>query len=164
MPKQLKHRSRSEIIIASILEVTNGNMVRRTEIQYKTYLSYNILTEYLVHLLHPVGYYYDPLKNRFYILTAKESKKTHNLSRNETVYFCVDDPNPPYKGIRGKGTARILEEVNFNLDIWERIMARYIGNLEDPMAIALKDELKKGNAIVLEISPKYFSTWDYSKQ
>ncbi|MFZ0556355.1 MAG: winged helix-turn-helix domain-containing protein [Nitrososphaeraceae archaeon] len=51
MPKQLKHRSRSEIIIASILEVTNGNMVRRTEIQYKTYLSYNILTEYLVHLL-----------------------------------------------------------------------------------------------------------------
>ena len=51
MPKQLKHRSRSEIIIASILEVTNGNMVRRTEIQYKTYLSYNILTEYLLHLL-----------------------------------------------------------------------------------------------------------------
>ena len=51
MPKQLKHRSRSEIIIASILEVTNGNMVRRTEIQYKMYLSYNILTEYLVHLL-----------------------------------------------------------------------------------------------------------------
>jgi predicted transcriptional regulator len=49
-PKQLKHRSRSEII-ASILEVTNGNRVRRTEIQYKTYLSYNLLTEYLLHLL-----------------------------------------------------------------------------------------------------------------
>ena len=46
----VKHRSRSEII-SSILEVTNGNQVRRTEIQYKTYLSYNILTEYLVHLL-----------------------------------------------------------------------------------------------------------------
>ena len=114
--------------------------------------------------IHPVGYYYDPLENRFYILTAKESKKTNNLSRNETVYFCVDDPNQPYNGIRGKGTARILEEVNFNLDIWEKIMARYIGNLEDPMAIALKDELKKGDSIVLEISPKYFSTWDYSKQ
>ena len=50
MPKQLKHRSRSEII-ASILEVTNGNKVRRTEIQYKTYLSYSILTEYLMHLI-----------------------------------------------------------------------------------------------------------------
>ena len=113
--------------------------------------------------IHPVGYYYDHLENKFYILTAKESKKTHNLSRNETVYFCVDDPNPPYKGVRGKGTARILKEVNF-LGIWEKIMARYLGNSEDPMAIALKDELKKGDSIVLEISPKYFSTWDYSKQ
>ena len=30
-------------------------------------------------------------------------------------------------------------------------MARYLGNLEDPMAIALKDELKKGESIVLEL-------------
>jgi predicted transcriptional regulator len=49
-PRQLKHRSRSEVI-SSILEVTNGNKVRVTEIQFKTYLSYNILKEYLVHLL-----------------------------------------------------------------------------------------------------------------
>ena len=50
MPKQLRHRSRSEII-SSILQVTNGNRVRVTEIQFKTYLSYNILKEYLIHLL-----------------------------------------------------------------------------------------------------------------
>jgi predicted transcriptional regulator len=50
MTKQLKHRSRSEII-SCILEVTNGNKARITEIQFKTYLSYNILKEYLVHLL-----------------------------------------------------------------------------------------------------------------
>jgi predicted transcriptional regulator len=50
MPRQLKHRSRSEII-SSILEVTNGNRARITEIQFKTYMSYNLLKEYLVHLL-----------------------------------------------------------------------------------------------------------------
>jgi predicted transcriptional regulator len=50
MPRQLKPRSRSEII-SSILEVTNGNKVRVTEIQFKTYLSYNFLKEYLVYLL-----------------------------------------------------------------------------------------------------------------
>ena len=50
MPRQLKHRSRSEII-SSILEVTNGNKVRITEIEFKTYLSYKLLKEYLVHLL-----------------------------------------------------------------------------------------------------------------
>jgi predicted transcriptional regulator len=47
---QQRHRSRSEII-SSILKVTNGNRVRMTEIQFKTYLSYNILKEYLVYLL-----------------------------------------------------------------------------------------------------------------
>ncbi|MGH9925351.1 MAG: pyridoxamine 5'-phosphate oxidase family protein [Nitrososphaeraceae archaeon] len=114
--------------------------------------------------IHPVGYYYDQSDNKFYILTGKESKKTSNLKKNQMVYFCIDDPNPPYKGVRGKGTARILEEANFNLGIWEKVMARYLGNLEDPMAIALKDELKKGESIVLEISPKYYSTWDYGKQ
>jgi predicted transcriptional regulator len=50
MPKQLRHRSRTEIMSA-ILQVTNGNRARVTEIQYKTYLSYNILKEYLIHLL-----------------------------------------------------------------------------------------------------------------
>ena len=44
------HRSRSEII-CSALEVTNENKVRRTEIQYKIYLSYNLLTEYSLQLL-----------------------------------------------------------------------------------------------------------------
>ena len=50
MPRQLRHRSRSEVI-SSILEATNGNKLRMAEIQFKTYLSYNILKEYLVHLL-----------------------------------------------------------------------------------------------------------------
>jgi general stress protein 26 len=114
--------------------------------------------------IHPVGYYYDDSNNRFYVLTGRESKKTHNLRKNEMVYFCIDDPNPPYKGIRGKGSGRIQEDVDFNIGIWEKIMVRYSGNLEDPKALALRDELKKGESIVLEISPKYFSTWDYSKQ
>jgi predicted transcriptional regulator len=50
MPRQLRHRSRSEVI-SSILESTNGNKLRVTEIQFKAYLSYNILKEYLVDLL-----------------------------------------------------------------------------------------------------------------
>jgi len=32
------------------------------------------------------------------------------------------------------------------------------------MAKALLDMQKKGQSVVLEISPKYYSTWDYSKQ
>jgi predicted transcriptional regulator len=44
------YRSRNDII-ASILEVANGNRVRTTEIQFKAYLSYKLMKEYLVLLL-----------------------------------------------------------------------------------------------------------------
>lgn len=54
------------------------------------------------------------------------------------VYFCVDNPKPTYKEVRGKGIARIQEDVNFNISIWEKIMVRYIGNLEDQRQLQLK--------------------------
>jgi predicted transcriptional regulator len=44
------YRSRNDII-ACILETANGNRVRATEIQFKAYISYSILKEYLVFLL-----------------------------------------------------------------------------------------------------------------
>ena len=42
-------------------------------------------------------------QEKFYVETGKQSKKMENLSRNNTIYFCVDDPSPPCKGVRGKG-------------------------------------------------------------
>ena len=46
----------------------------------------------------------------------------------------------------------------------EKIIVKYLGNIEHPMAQALLDMQKKGQSVVLEISPEYYSTWDYSKQ
>ena len=40
---------------------------------------------------------------------------------------------------------------------------RYLGSLDDPISQSLMDAIKKGQSVVLEISPKYYSTWDYSK-
>jgi predicted transcriptional regulator len=45
-----QYRSRDEII-ASVLEPANGNKVRATEIQFKAYISYSLLNEYLMLLL-----------------------------------------------------------------------------------------------------------------
>ena len=114
--------------------------------------------------IHPAWYYYDCSKNKMYVETSKQAKKTYNLRRNENIYFCIDDPNPPYKGVRGKGRVRINEDIDFNIPIAEKIMIRYLGSLEHPMAQALLDAQRKGQSVVLEISPKYYSTWDYSKQ
>ena len=74
--------------------------------------------------IHPTWYYYDPDNNRIYVETSKQGKKTYNLRKNENVYFCVDDPNPPYKGARGKGSVKIHEDINFNVPIAEKIMVK----------------------------------------
>jgi general stress protein 26 len=150
-----------------ILNASPGFGAPLSEQEVKDFLTTKVLNLHLRTLdenghanIHHVGYHYDHSNNKFYVITGKGSKKTRNLIKNEMVYFCIDDPNPPYKGVRGKGSTRIQDDVNFNIRIWEKIMVRYLRNLEEPMAIALRDELKKGESIVLEISPKYFSTWE----
>jgi hypothetical protein len=94
----------------------------------------------------------------------RHSKKMENLTRNDTIYFCIDDPSPPYKGVRGKGDVKVSYDVNHNVMVAQNIHMRYLGNLEHPMGLELIDAIKKGQSVILEISPKYYSTWDYSKQ
>ena len=114
--------------------------------------------------IHPTWYYFDNTNNRFYIETSKQSRKTENLNTNNTIYYCVDEPNLPYKGVRGKAKVKIHEDINHNTPIAEKIMVRYLGSLEHPMAKALMSSVKNGDSVILEISPSYYSTWDYSKR
>src|SRR5215207_8094106 len=55
-------------------------------------------------IVTPTGYYFDRDSDKIYITTQKNSKKVNNLRRKNTIYFCIDDPTPPYKGVRGKAT------------------------------------------------------------
>ena len=112
--------------------------------------------------IHPAWYYYDTFTNKLYIQTGKQSKKTYNLGNNEMIYFCIDDQNPPYKGVRGKGSVKIHDDVNFNIPLAEKILIK--GDLQHPSAQTLLDGQKKGQLVVLEINPIYYSAWDSSKQ
>jgi hypothetical protein len=40
-------------------------------------------------------------------------------------------------------------------------MTKYLGSIQHPMAQKLMSFVKNGNSVIIEISPKYFSTWDY---
>jgi general stress protein 26 len=113
--------------------------------------------------IHPTWYIYDDSKDAIFIETSKDSKKINNLKKNDKIYFCVDDGNPPYKGIRGKGSVRILTKPDTNLPIAEKIMLKYLGSADHPMAKVLLENVRNGNSVVLEITPKYYSTWDYSR-
>ncbi len=89
-----------------------------TENQIKDFLSNSKLNIHIATIdekgqpnIHPTWYYFDATKNKIYVETARSSKKVENLNRNNLVYYCVDVPYMPYKGVRGKGIVRIHEDI-----------------------------------------------------
>ncbi len=110
--------------------------------------------------IHTVWYFYE--NDRLYIETSKTSKKVQNIKSNNTVYFCIDDEKIPYKGVRGKATVKILEEIDQILPFAEKICLKYTGSLDNEIAAFLLTGVKNGLSVVLEVSPKFYSTWDHS--
>ena len=108
--------------------------------------------------IHPVWYYFDSSNQKFYIETSKYSKKKKNLENNKMIYFLVDEPNPPYKGVRGKAKIKIHKDIDTVVRICETNMKKYLGSLDHPMAKELINLAKKKESVAIEISPLYFST------
>lgn len=117
--------------------------------------------------IQPVWFYYDKDQGKFLITTSKLAKKAQNLRRKSTVYFSIDyenyDGNLPPKGVKGKGTATIVEDPDRIVPQADRISVKYLGTLDHPVAKMITDGARKGEVILVEINPKFFSTWDYSK-
>lgn len=67
------------------------------------------------------------------------------------------------KGVKGKGKAKISENPKDNLPIVEKIMTKYLGSVDHPTAKSILDTAKSGKSVLLEITPSYFSTWDFGK-
>ena len=113
--------------------------------------------------IQPVWFYYDKDEGKLLIITSKVAKKTQNLRNRPTIYFSIDDANPPYKGVKGKGNATIVEDPNRIVPQAEKISIKYLGTLDHPAPKEMADRSKNGEGILVEISPKFFSTWDFGK-
>src|SRR5919107_992753 len=117
--------------------------------------------------IQPVWFYYDKDQGKLLITTSKLAKKTQNLRRKSTIYFSIDhenyDENIPPSGVKGKGTATIVEDPDRIVPQADRISMKYLGTLDHPIAKMISDRSMKGEVVVIEITPKFFSTWDYGK-
>jgi hypothetical protein len=118
--------------------------------------------------IQPVWFYYDKDQGKLLMTTSKLAKKTQNLQRKPTIYFSIDyenyDENLPPRGVKGKATATIVEgDPNRIIPQADRISVKYLGTLDHPVAKMITDGIKKGEIVLVEITPKFFSTWDYSK-
>ena len=117
--------------------------------------------------IQPVWFYYDKDAGKLLLTTSKLAKKTRNLRRKSTIYFSIDDENyqenRPPRGVKGKGIATIIDDPNRIVPEADKISMKYLGTLDHPVAKMITDGAKRGEVILVEISPKFFSTWDYGK-
>lgn len=109
--------------------------------------------------IHPVWFLFE--NDKIYLATAKESKKAKNAIKNKTVYYSIDDENLPYKGVKGKGIVQASTNPEKNLKIAEKIILKYTGSLESEIGKWIIGQVKFGNEIVLEITPKFYSAWSF---
>ncbi|MFI5423779.1 MAG: pyridoxamine 5'-phosphate oxidase family protein [Nitrososphaeraceae archaeon] len=113
--------------------------------------------------IQPVWFDYEKDSEKLHIMTSKMSNKVRNIRSKSNVYFSIDDENFPYKGVKGKAIARIIEDHQKVVSMAEKINIKYLGTLEHPLAKMLMEFAQNGTEILLEISPKFFSTWDFAK-
>lgn len=113
--------------------------------------------------IQPVWFYYDKDKEKLWINTSKSAKKTQNIRKKSTIYFSIDDENPPVRGVKGKGVANIIDDLKIVGPLGDKISLKYLGTLDHPIAKMISEESKKGEVVLIEINPKFYSTWDYGK-
>ncbi len=113
--------------------------------------------------IQPVWFYFDKNEEKLWINTSKSAKKTQNIRKRSTIYFSIDDENPPVRGVKGKGIAAIIDDLKIIVPLGDRISLKYLGTLDHPIAKMISEDAKKGDVVVIEITPKFFTTWDYGK-
>jgi general stress protein 26 len=113
--------------------------------------------------IHPVWYNYDKDIEKFLIITPKATKKIKNLQNRPNVYFSVDDTIFPYKGVGGKGIGTVVEDPVRTVPETKKIYMKYLETLDHPLPRTILDSVQKGNHVIIEIVPKFFSTWDFSQ-
>lgn len=113
-------------------------------------------------MIHPVWYYFDTAKTKLYFYTEPGLKKATNAMKRTQVYFDVDSDKWPYKGVKGKGTARVIVARGVALSHGAKILARYVRK-GHPFIKSVLDKMKSGGYVVFEVTPAYFTSWDYGK-
>ena len=105
------------------------------------------------------AFYFDDPSEKILVVTQKDSKKVQHLKNRNIMSYCIDDSNPPYTGVRGKGTVKFLVDIQKNIPLAKKYLKKLTRSLDNHFAKWLMNEIEKGNSIFLEITPRYFSTW-----
>lgn len=108
-------------------------------------------------VVHPVWFIYEDEK--FLVATDSDGVKARSARKDPRVYFLVDVDSRPPRGVRGKGTAKVIDDPGYATEVTRRCVMKYLGTAGSRTA---KKILAMGpGSCVLEITPEYMATWKY---
>lgn len=96
----------------------------------------------------------------FSCATPERARVVGYLQREPRCAFEVAADEPPYCGVRGRAVATIDQETG--LHILERLLVRYLGGTDNPLAETLLSRDVPEVAIRLE--PQSFHSWNFSQR
>ncbi|MCH9658534.1 hypothetical protein K0U27_07560 [archaeon] len=98
--------------------------------------------------------------DKIYCATQKTAKIVSYLQKNPACGFEIAADKPPYKGMRGKGTARILNETGaYVLDL---LIDKYLEGKESILSKFLRNN--SNTEVAIEITPQKIFHYDYSER
>ena len=96
----------------------------------------------------------------FHCATGADAQIVRYLEANREVAFEVSANEPPYRGVRGAGTASV--EADEDKTLLEELLIRYLGGTESQLATQLLDADRK--EVRIRIEPSKLYTWDFSER
>lgn len=94
----------------------------------------------------------------FHCATGADADVVEFLRDDPAVAFEVSTNDPPYKGVRGNGRARLHEDEG--KDLLRELMTRYLGGTDNELADRLLAPQRE--EVHIEIVPAELYTWDFS--
>jgi nitroimidazol reductase NimA-like FMN-containing flavoprotein (pyridoxamine 5'-phosphate oxidase superfamily) len=92
--------------------------------------------------------------------TREDARVISYLDRNASCAFEIASDQPPYCGIRGQAKATLTRKRG--VEILEKLIERYLGGSDNPLAeFLLKD---KDQEIAIRLDPVTLHTWDFSSR
>ena len=104
--------------------------------------------------------WYIVIDEKIYCATQKNAKIVTYLEKNPLCGFEIAGDKPPYKGVRGEGMVKILQ--NRGNEILNILMEKYLGKKESILSKFLAKN--SSNEVAIEINPNKIFNYDYSKR
>jgi len=107
-----------------------------------------------------ISLWYTMIDGKIYCATQKKAKIIEHITNNQTIGFEIAADNPPYRGIRGHGKTKIIE--NIGKDVLGILIDKYLGKKISTLSEFLRSNSE--NEVAIEITPDKLITYDYSKR